>query len=243
MRKIIKKIAKYNISFSLYGNYLFISRLFFRIANAALPRNYLKKHPNLRKLQIGCGYNVHKGWLNTDYQPANFNIMFLDASKKFTFKDNTFDYIFSEHIFEHLKYSAAFNMLKESYRVLKKGGKIRIATPNLQFLIDLFNNNHSPIQKEYVNWSSSEWISYVKSEFKDDTTIFVINNFFRDWGHEIIYDFRTLKSFLEIVGFSNVAQCKVGISKDPNFINVEGHFNIIPSSFNELETLVVEAIK
>ena len=38
---------------------------------------------------------------------------------------------------EHLKYSDGQNMLKESFRVLKPKGKIRISTPDLQFLIDL----------------------------------------------------------------------------------------------------------
>ena len=62
----------------------------------------------------------------------------IDITKKFPFVSSTFDYVFSEHMIEHIKYQDGLKMLNESFRVLKPSGKIRISTPDLQFLLDLY---------------------------------------------------------------------------------------------------------
>jgi SAM-dependent methyltransferase len=48
--------------------------------------------------------------------------------QKLPFKDNTFDFVGSFHVFEHL--DNPFFYIKELQRVLKPGGKILILTPN-----------------------------------------------------------------------------------------------------------------
>lgn len=99
---------------------------------------------------------------------------------------------------EHVSYTNGFEMLSECHRVLKNNGKIRISTPNLQFLIDLYQDNKSELQIEYIKWTTNKFIRY--SPYPDDT--FVINNFVRDWGHLFIYDEKTLQSLLERAGFT-----------------------------------------
>ena len=78
----------------------------------------------------------------------------MDAGEPFPILDNTIDYVYSEHLFEHLTYKQAKNMLKESYRVLKENGVIRIATPNLQFLIDLYLHPEKDINKSYKSFKA-----------------------------------------------------------------------------------------
>src|SRR5665647_270204 len=46
-----------------------------------------------RKLHIGCGANVQDGWLNSDYYPQSDCILHLDATSRFPFGDNVFDYV------------------------------------------------------------------------------------------------------------------------------------------------------
>jgi predicted SAM-dependent methyltransferase len=57
-----------------------------------------------------------------------------------------FDYVFSEHMIEHVSYAEGLLMLRECLRVLKPGGRIRIATPSLEVLLDLYKPSKTPIQ-------------------------------------------------------------------------------------------------
>ena len=71
----------------------------------------------------------------------------------------------------------------------------------------------------------------------------MINNFFRSWGHQFIYDFKVLCRTLEEAGFKEVSRCEVGESRDPHLQNLESHGRRIGEDFNRLETMAVEALK
>ena len=117
---------------------------------------YLKRVEEV-KLQIGCGTNLLDGWFNTGISLKEcWYGAYLDAGKPFPFSDSTFDYIFSEHLFEHLTYKQGLNMLKECYRVLKPGGVMRLATPDLRFLLGLYQDPEKLINKAYMVYSVTE---------------------------------------------------------------------------------------
>jgi predicted SAM-dependent methyltransferase len=198
---------------------------------------YLSTHKE-KYLNMGSGFNPLTNWLNGDYNERPESV-FMDGTKKLMLPDNSFNAIFSEHMIEHIHYTDANNMIKEFYRILQPGGKIRINTPDLKFLIDLYSSEKTDVQKNYIEWSAGKFIDYAPE--KSDT--FVINNFMRDWGHCFIYDARSLKHMLEVNGFKNVEKTQLGVTSYPIFNNVEMHGGIIPAEFNELETLVVEAEK
>src|SRR5262249_42487295 len=90
-------------------------------------RSYLKSH-QIAKLQIGASNNILDGWLNTDVFPARSGVVYLDATRRFPFDDETFDYVMAEHVIEHIDYSAGQAMLKECFRILRPGGRVRFAT-------------------------------------------------------------------------------------------------------------------
>lgn len=94
-------------------------------------RQYLKKQP-LRKLQFGSGKNILSGWLNTEILPYPGTV-YMDLLKKLPFGENTFNYIYTEHVISSFEYEQALRWMKECHRILKPGGKIRIATPDLRF--------------------------------------------------------------------------------------------------------------
>ena len=230
---------------SYFMNILPIAYGFFRVAGAlSFPvhywkiRRYLGSH-QVRKLNIGCGHFPLPGWLNTDFNLFIKDAVYLDASARFPFPSGLFDFIFSEHLIEHLPYTAGLHFLKECSRVLKPGGRIRIATPDLQFLIGLYNPLKTQVQKEYIPWAGGKFLP----EIKDPTESFIINNFFKAWGHRFIYDYKTLKRSLEECGFSNLVQRSVGQSDVPEFSNLEVHGKMIGEDFNRLETMVIEASK
>ena len=190
------------------------------------------------KLQIGSEKNILDGWLNTDLEPTR-GIVYLDARKKFPFDDCSFDYILCEHLIEHIEYQDGVKFLCECFRVLKPGGKIRIATPDFGFLIGLYGLEKSQLQQRYISWVVDSYLTD-SGACKD---VFVINNFFRDWGHKFIYDCKTLTDVLNRAGFVNVVRCEVAESDDKNLQGLEVRGGKIPAEFNRLETFVCEAIK
>ena len=204
-------------------------------------RPYLSTH-EIARLQIGCGPYRLDGWLNTDIdiEACKAGALYLDAGEAFPFPDNTFDCIYSEHLFEHLRHEQAVNMLRECHRVLKPAGTIRIATPDFHFLEDLYLHPEKPLNRRYIDWSASGGGG---GRPMPPDALHVINKFHTSWGHRIIYDRETLTKMLEEHGFANVRSCETGRSSVPELNNVEAHFNYLPYDFYQLETMILEAGK
>lgn len=223
-------IARFSLTWHLKNRYAYLIR------NRSI-RSYIKTHKT-RKLNLGCWPYLMDSWLNTDLY-GNETVVPLDLTKKFPIKTSSFHYIFLEHTIEHFTLAQAKEILKECYRILKPGGIVRLSTPDLLFLIELYQQNKSPIQKKYINWSSKTF----PNELNTISDTMVINNFVRAWGHQFIYDFKTIKKLLETIGFTNTKRFKPGKSDDLNLANLESHWKSITKDFNDLESLVVEAVK
>jgi predicted SAM-dependent methyltransferase len=200
--------------------------------------DYLKAHP-MKKLQLGTSNNILEGWLNTDIYLNHDSVVYLDATKRFPFDDNTFDYIMSEHMIEHVEYHAAQVMLKECFRVVKRGGRARFATPDLRVLLALHCTEKTDAQTNYIDWAVARFMPEVL-ECKE---VFVINNFFRAWGHCFLYDQETLYHALYTAGFRDIKFYKPGDSEDPMLKNLESHGREITEDINQFETIVVEGRK
>jgi predicted SAM-dependent methyltransferase len=204
----------------------------------AVVRRYLAQSP-IKKLHIGCGKNVLPGWLNTDALPLLPDVLYLDASRDFSFKDEQFDYIFSEHMIEHISYHHGARMLAECRRVLKPSGKIRISTPNLSFLINLYRSDKSELHERYIKWSTQ---AFINGRVPEDNAVLVINHFVRSWGHRFIYDENTLRDAMLNAGFTNLVKCELQESGDPTLRNLENEARL-PPQFLRLETLTLEGTK
>jgi predicted SAM-dependent methyltransferase len=200
--------------------------------------DYLREH-TVRKLQIGAGDNSIAGWLSTDNAPVSEGIVRLDATREFPFGDAVFDYAYSEHMIEHLTLSDARKMVAEMYRVLKPGGRVRIATPDLQVFAALCLDGSTETQRAYVDWAVREYNP--DSGFVSPSV--VVNQMFRGWGPQFLYDQETLSKVLSQAGFSGITRCEVGKSEDPELAKLEGHWRKIGESNNRFETMVLEARK
>jgi predicted SAM-dependent methyltransferase len=212
----------------------------FWLANRAKEiANYLNTH-QLRKLQLGASNNILNGWLNTDIHVNHDLMIYLDATKRFPFDDNTFDYIMAEHMIEHLDCHGVQIMLRECFRVLKPGGHVRFATPDLKVLLALHCPEKTAAQTNYIEWAGTQFLPGIK-ECRD---VFVINNFFRAWGHQFLYDAKTLNYALGAAAFREIKFYKPGISEDRNLENLESHGRELESEeINQFETIVVEGRK
>ena len=78
------------------------------------------------KLQIGSNVWKKAGWINIDIDPSVNPDLVLDVRQGLPYQDNSIDYIFMEHFFEHINQQESQKLLHECYRALKSGGVIRI---------------------------------------------------------------------------------------------------------------------
>lgn len=78
-----------------------------------------------KNLQLGCGMNQLHGWLNTDVEP-DYGVTFLDVTQPIPAPDNSFDFIFAEHLIENFGPEKLKSVLVECYRILKPGGSLRL---------------------------------------------------------------------------------------------------------------------
>ena len=215
-----------------------VRRTCVKVTNGNRITSYLRSY-QIRKLHIGSGMNILKNWCNTDINPSIKQGIFLDARKRFPFDDCTFDYIFSEHLIEHLEYREGIRMFRECFRILKPGGKIRTATPDLRYLVELYNPEKTEIQKREIARIVDTYFSDI-GIYQD---VFVINNFFRNFGHKFIYDYKILHETMRKTGFINIILCNAGESSDKNLRSLESHGKYITDEINKLQTFVVEGMK
>lgn len=200
--------------------------------------SYFEKY-SVRKLQIGCQANPLEGWLNVDIYPLENTIAYMDATKPFCLENESVDFVFSEHMIEHISFESADFMLSECHRVLKRGGGIRLSTPDLSFLVRFYSNPTEEAHERYRRFNER----YFPDRSVPLLPSMVVNNFFRDWGHQFIHDRSSLTFLLEKSGFRDIVFKEVGKSNVEAFNNLEKHGVEITDEFNRLESLVVEATK
>lgn len=240
MKASLKKIIRFSI-YSLYDAYKIKNKK--RIAKKSI-QNYITSNAIL-KLHIGAGGSILDGWLNTDFGHLEKGSVYLDASVPFNIPDNTFNFIYSEHLFEHLNIEGQLNLLFESFRILKKGGVCRIATPNLDFLLSIFINEHDHFNQQYLNWASENY--FPKNIYEQlseiDKKVHFLNHYFHNWGHQFIHNASSFLKLTKNISFSYIEQKEVFESNYECFKNIETHGKVITPEYNIAETMIFELVK
>jgi predicted SAM-dependent methyltransferase len=194
----------------------------------------------VRRLRIGAGPHTDDGWLCADLMPLSRDVVFMDATKAFPFPSRSFDRILCEHMIEHLYLRGARSMLAECMRVMRPGGVLRVATPDLQRLISVFEHAGADEEsREYVTSMNSTNPDIPASDQGNPS--YMLNRMVRDWGHQFLYDETTLRQLLIEEGFVDIVRCEVGQSSHADLIGVERHQEAIGDVHNKIETMVLEA--
>ena len=204
--------------------------------NRRLAAAYLASSPQ-PKLHIGCGDNELAGWLNTDLTPKR-NQVYLNAHRRFPFADNAFDYVYSEHVIEHLTLPDGRVMLGECWRVLRPDGVLRIVTPDLLKLTDLLAGPQTPLQRDYVEYSIKQY-GIAGSPARG---IHVLNHFVRSWGHTFIYDADTLVNSFRDAGFTGIVISRFDQSPHAALCSL-ANVPRMPPGLLEYESITVEGHK
>jgi len=163
-----------------------------------------------------------------EYLCKNNNIRFTNASKYIPHKDNSVDVIYTSHMIEHLSRDEFSAFLKEAKRVLKKGGIIRISTPDLHKMVEQYNKTG-----DGNNFIESTLLSYQMPKSFIHKLQLLISGL---RNHHWLYNETSLCNFLKTRGFQNPHKVKPGKTSIENF----GNLNLYE---RQKESLYVEALK
>ena len=110
--------------------------------------------------------------------------------------DSSVDFIFSSHMLHHLYRDEALKLLREALRVLKPGGTIRIAVPDLELIMALYREGKREQALEYFFYSKAPRSNLSRRCYQ--------------------YDFTLLKNLMDEAGLRNVRRCKFHEGKVPD---------------------------
>lgn len=107
------------------------------------------------KLNLGCGKDIKKGWVNVDYKAAKGIKVIHDLNEfPYPFKDNSVDEILMDNILEHLL--NPHKTMLELSRILKPKSKVTILVPHFTSI-----GAHDILHKTY--WSSGQFNVFLKT--------------------------------------------------------------------------------
>jgi predicted SAM-dependent methyltransferase len=163
--------------------------------------------------------------------------MRMDATQRFPFADSTFHYVYSEHMIEHVPYKKGIRMLQECHRVMRGGGVIRVITPDLAAIVGLYQSKLRADQQEYLSWFCQTF-----AQESPPNAVSVINAMFRQWGHQFIYDEKTLVDAMLAAGFGSIERCALGESRNLDLQDMENQQRY-PKGLLSFESVALEGLK
>ena len=86
----------------------------------------------LSYLNLGCGSRYDDRWYNLDFVGIEGHVIGYNLLTGIPFPDESFDVVYHSHVLEHFSKKQGIELIKECYRVLKKGGVLRIAVPDIE---------------------------------------------------------------------------------------------------------------
>lgn len=147
------------------------------------------------KLNLGCGANNKKGWINIDLsEKADLQ---LDLREKLPFADESVAIIYSEHFFDYLDYpNQALKFLKDSFRVLVPGGTFSLSLADTEWPLMAYATGDD----EYFRIAKEVWHpDWCKTRLEH------VNQHIRcDGLRKYAYDFETLTKILAKAGFISI---------------------------------------
>jgi len=152
------------------------------------------------KLHLGSGTIRLAGWVNIDLETPQADLH-RDITKALPFPSGSAAYIYHEHVMEHITVDEAMIGLRDWRRLLEPGGVLRIATPDLDYLVERFGGD----------WKDQEWLRLPEYAFIE-TRAEMMNVAFRWWGHQYLYNFEELERRMAETGFEDVVRCELGRS-------------------------------
>lgn len=119
----------------------------------------------MRLLNLGCGNCFHKDWINIDFTSKSKLVVQHNLLNGIPLKDSSIDVVYHSHVLEHFSRKDGENFIKECHRVLKKGGIIRVAVPDLESIAKEYLRNLELANKGDVDAANN--YNWIKLELLD----------------------------------------------------------------------------
>jgi len=95
----------------------------------------------MKKLNLGCGKDHKKGWINLDAHKLPGVDIVHDLNKfPYPFKENEFDFVHASMILEHLE--DCIKVMEEIHRIMKNKGVLRIHVPFFPSMYSVIDPTH-----------------------------------------------------------------------------------------------------
>jgi len=180
------------------------------------------------RLHLGCGKRIIPEWVNLDCFAAPGIAYECDFRDPLPFTDGAVTLLYTEHVLEHLEEVDALSVLRECHRVMAPGAPIRLGVPDLEIFIRAY------VSGDRAFFQHASGIGSPRRPL--DTPGRVINQMARMGGHHrFAWDFETMKSAFESVGFTQVKKGRAGFSEHEGLC--------LDDPEHAFETLYVEAVK
>jgi SAM-dependent methyltransferase len=155
----------------------------------------------------------------------------LDISEPLPFADASVDWIYAEHLIEHVTLPVAVGWLREARRVLRPGGVLRITTPDLARYLNGYVTEDGFLARHRRRLGMLGF-----GPPMPERKAFLVNQIFRYFGHQWIYDLDELRHVLGLAGFDPDAIRACGYRQ-----GVRADVADLDTAFRTDETIYVEA--
>ncbi|MFA6007713.1 MAG: methyltransferase domain-containing protein [Candidatus Shapirobacteria bacterium] len=174
----------------------------------------------MKKINIGSGPISAKGWINYDwgllpflgkyrltsifvkavFLPKSYDwkwpcLELVDIRSEWPVPDSTVDFVFCSQVLEHFNLDEGEEIIKQVFRVLKNGGKLRLSIPDLKKISEFYLEEGKVSETNEILWG------YKKQEYRG--ILGKIKLFFVR-GHKWFYDKRSIEELLKNNGFTKI---------------------------------------
>lgn len=173
------------------------------------------------RLHVGSGRERLDGWVNLDVQDLPGVDVVADVTEGLDFTQ--VEAVYAEHFLEHLRIDRAVDFLTECHRVMADGARLRLSTPNLDWV----------------------WTTHYHPDSAPADKVLqavALNRAFHGWRHQFLWNREMLERVLTACGFDDVTFCRWGESEHEIFRGIERH-ETYPDTDELPHVLVVEARK
>ena len=172
-----------------------------RIGIARLIEDYLVgcEAPRLR---IGWHIDPREGWLNGDLAADTDKVVPIPGTGHLPFAESAFAEISLEAL-DHLDFAYARNMLTETARVLRPGGRLHVRGLDLYRLLELFLPQYPEADAQaYLTWAAST----LMPEIKGATPAILLNALYRRHEKRFLFTEPLLRNLLTQAGFVGIVR-------------------------------------
>jgi len=150
-------------------------------------------------INLGSGHWKLNDWVNVDIDPESRPDVLADLAAKLPFRDECADFVHTEDFIDQLELDGATDFLRECHRVLRPDGVLRVLTPDVHKLCQMYVNDPESLK--------ALWRNHVGVPLKFGTAAEIVNVGMRFAGHTFLYDFETFECLARECGFEPKRVC------------------------------------